>query len=192
MGEVFTALGITIGPVRELVMRRLGPGSGHAENGRLPFSAEAKKVLEVSLREALSLGSQQVGPQHLLLGLVRVGEGGASEILLELGADSKRVRREVGDRVPRPVPGRPVDVARPPRRDVGAPEVEFRPLADPMLRHLLMVSADLALTEGRQVFGVNDLLGALARDGEVSRLLVELGLDPRLLRERFGGEPPPG
>jgi ATP-dependent Clp protease ATP-binding subunit ClpA len=191
VGEVFTALGITIGPVRELVMQRLGPGSGQAENGRLPFSAEAKKVLEVSLREALSLGSQQVGPEHLLLGLVRVGEGGASEILLELGANSKRVRREVGDRVPRPVPGRPVDVARPPRRDVRAPEIEFRPVADPMLRHLLMVSG-LALTEGRQLFGVNDLLGALARDSEVSRLLLELGLDPRLLCERFGGEPPPG
>ena len=190
-GEVFTALGITIGPIRELVTQRLGPGSGQPTDGPLPFSPQAKKVLEVSLREASSLGNQQVGPEHLLHGLVRVSEGGASEILRELGADAKNVGREVGERVPRPVPGRPVDVARHPRRDVAAPVIEFRPAADPTLRHLLMVSAGLALTEGRQLFGVNDLLGALARDDEVSRLLVELGLDPKLLRERFGEEPPP-
>ena len=199
VAEVFSELGITVDPVRALVVERMGPGSEQPTQGQLPFSPLAKKVLEVALREALSLGSQHIGAEHLLLGIVRT-DCGACQILQTLGADPESVRREVQKRVPGPVPGRPVNVARllprgfrrgqVPEADVSAPLVEFLSTADPALRHLLMVSAGLALTEGRQLFGVNDLLGALARDDEVARLLAELGLDPKMLRERFGEEPP--
>ena len=198
--EVLAALGVTTGPVRELVMQRLGPGSGPRTEGQLPFSALAKKALEVSLRESLSLGHQHIGPEHLLLGLVRVSEGGASQILRELGADAKNVRLEVRRRVPGPIPGRPVNVATLRRgqgtahagggRETLAPVIEFRPAADPALRRVLMVAAGLAMTNARETFGVGDLLRAFARDPDLSGLLVELGVDFELLRERFGQEPP--
>jgi ATP-dependent Clp protease ATP-binding subunit ClpA len=176
-------------------MQRLGPGSGPRTEGQLPFSALSKKVLEVSLRESLSLGHQHVGPEHLLLGLVRVSEGGASQILRELGADAKNVQLEVRRRVPGPT-GRPVNVATLRRgqgtahagggRETLAPVIEFRPAADQALRRVLMVAAGLAMTDARETFGVGDLLRAFARDPDLSGLLVELGVDFELLRERFG------
>jgi ATP-dependent Clp protease ATP-binding subunit ClpA len=188
--EVLAALGVTTGPVRELVMQRLGPGSGPRTEGQLPFSALSKKVLEVSLRESLSLGHQHIGPEHLLLGLARVSEGGASQILRELGADAKNVQLEVRRRVPGPIPAQPVNVATLPRRQTAAPVTEFRPAADQTLRRVLMVAAGLAMTDARETFGVGDLLHAFARDPELSQLLIELGVDLELLRERFGHEPP--
>lgn len=189
--EVLAALAVTTGPVRELVMQRLGPGSGPRTEGQLPFSPLAKKVLEVSLRQAESLGHERVGTEHLLLGLVRVSEGGASQILRELGADARNVELEVRKRVPGPIPARPVNVATLPRRQAAAPVIEFRPAADPALRRVLMVAAGLAMTDARETFGVGDLLYAFTRDPELSQLLAELGIDLKLLRERFGEEPPP-
>ena len=190
--EVFGELGITIDPVRALVVERLGPGSEQPIQGQLPFSALAKKVLEVARREALSVGSQHIDAEHLLLGIVRT-DCGACEILQELGVDAESVCLAVQKWV---VPGRPVNVARRPLRRrlqpaqaVGA-AIEFRPAADPALERVLMVSAGLALTEGRVTFGVSDLLRALARDPELSRVLGELGVDVELLRRQFGEDPP--
>jgi hypothetical protein len=160
--EVFTALGITTGPVRELVMQRLGPGTGPRTEGQLPFSPLAEKVLEVSLRQTESFGHRYVGTEHLLLGLVRVSEGGASQILRELGAHAKNVELEVRERVPGPIPARPVTTL--PQRQAPAPVIEFRPAADSALRRVLMVAAGLAMTDARETFGIGDLLHAFARD----------------------------
>lgn len=191
---VFGELGITIDPVRALVVERLGPGSEQPIQGQLPFSALAKEVLEVARREALSVGSEHIDTEHLLLGIVRT-DCGACQILQPLGADAESVRVAVRKRVAAPVPGRPVNVGRlPPRRRSQPTQalgsaIEFRPAADPALKRVLMASAGLALTEGRVTFGVSDLLRALARDPELSRVLGDLGVDVELLRKQFGEDP---
>ncbi len=193
--EAFGELGITIDPVRALVAERLGPGPELPIQGQIPFSPLAKEVLEVAQREALSLGSPRIGAEHVLLGIVRT-DCGACQILQELGADAESVRLAVQKRIPAPVPGQPVNVAMLPARRRSQPEpplgaaIEFRPAADPALERVLMVSAGLALTEGRVTFGVSDLLRGLARDPELSRVLGDLGVDVELLRKHFEEDPP--
>ena len=66
----------------------------------MPFAPTTKKALELSSHEALACGHEHIGPEHLLLAIVRVEEGGASQILGELGADAERVRLEVRKRMP--------------------------------------------------------------------------------------------
>jgi ATP-dependent Clp protease ATP-binding subunit ClpC len=92
--EVFAELGIRMDPVRTLVAERLGPGSEPPIQGQMPYSALAKKVLEGAQCEAVSLGSQHIGAEHLLLGIVRI-DCGAWHILRELGADAESVRLAV-------------------------------------------------------------------------------------------------
>ena len=93
---MFGELGITIDPVRALVVERLGPGSEQPIQGQLPFSALAKEVLEVARREALSVGSEHIDTEHLLLGIVRT-DCGACQILQPLGADAGSVRGRSGN-----------------------------------------------------------------------------------------------
>src|SRR5258708_20265703 len=69
--------------------------AGAAPSGSPPFTPRAKKVLELSLREALQLGHSYIGTEHMLLGLVREGEGVAATVLVSLGADLGRVRQQV-------------------------------------------------------------------------------------------------
>jgi ATP-dependent Clp protease ATP-binding subunit ClpA len=64
-------------------------------SGHIPFTPRAKKVLELSLREALQLGHNYIGTEHILLGLIREGEGVAAQVLVKLGADLNRVRQQV-------------------------------------------------------------------------------------------------
>jgi ATP-dependent Clp protease ATP-binding subunit ClpC len=88
------SLGITIDEVRLQVRRFIGEGD-EATAAQIPFTPRAKKVLELALREAQSLGHHYIGTEHLLLGLVRENEGVAVRILLELGADAEKVRGEI-------------------------------------------------------------------------------------------------
>jgi len=87
-------LGISLEAVREKVEETIGL-SGTAPTGSPPFTPRAKKVLELSLREALQLGHNYIGTEHMLLGLVREGEGVAAQVLVSLGADLTRVRQQV-------------------------------------------------------------------------------------------------
>jgi len=87
-------LGISLEAVREKVEETIG-ASGTAPTGSPPFTPRAKKVLELSLREALQLGHNYIGTEHMLLGLVREGEGVAAQVLQSLGADLARVRQQV-------------------------------------------------------------------------------------------------
>ncbi|MGH9120683.1 MAG: Clp protease N-terminal domain-containing protein, partial [Acidimicrobiales bacterium] len=87
-------LGISLEAVREKVEETIGL-SGTAPTGSPPFTPRAKKVLELSLREALQLGHNYIGTEHMLLGLVREGEGVAAQVLVNLGADLSRVRQQV-------------------------------------------------------------------------------------------------
>ena len=87
-------LGINAGRVREQVVGVAGAGQ-EAAPARMPFTPHAKKVLELSLREALSLKHNYIGTEHILLGLARLDEGLAARILLDAGADAETVRNEI-------------------------------------------------------------------------------------------------
>ena len=92
--QALASLGISLDGVREQVQEIIGPGK-ESPSGHIPFTPRAKKVLELSLREALQLGHNYIGTEHILLGLIREGEGVAAQVLVKLGADPSRVRQQV-------------------------------------------------------------------------------------------------
>ena len=92
--KALESLGISLEAVREQVEEIIGQGQ-QAPSGHIPFTPRAKKVLELSLREALQLGHNYIGTEHILLGLIREGEGVAAQVLVKLGADLNRVRQQV-------------------------------------------------------------------------------------------------
>jgi ATP-dependent Clp protease ATP-binding subunit ClpC len=113
--EALAALGVSLDAAREQVAEVVGRGQT-APSGHIPFTPRAKKVLELSLREALSLEHQFIAPEHILLGLITEGHGVAVEVLRSLGAPPEQVRARVlelappagGDPGEFPEPGRPV------------------------------------------------------------------------------------
>ena len=92
--KALESLGISLEAVRSQVEEIIGQGQ-QAPSGHIPFTPRAKKVLELSLREALQLGHNYIGTEHILLGLIREGEGVAAQVLVKLGADLGRVRQQV-------------------------------------------------------------------------------------------------
>jgi ATP-dependent Clp protease ATP-binding subunit ClpC len=88
-------LGIELELVRKRVEEIIGRGEGVPSMAHIPFTPRAKKVLELSLREALGLGHNYIGTEHILLGVVREGEGVAAQVLVEVGATLDRVRHQV-------------------------------------------------------------------------------------------------
>jgi ATP-dependent Clp protease ATP-binding subunit ClpC len=115
--EALASLGVGLDPAREQVAEIIGRGQV-APSGHIPFTPRAKKVLELSLREALGLGHRYIGPEHILLGLITEGHGVAVEVLRVLGADPEQVRARVLELAPPPgaepgdlsEPGRPLRV----------------------------------------------------------------------------------
>ncbi len=187
--DVFADLGITSEQVRSLVVQRLGPGSAEVTEGHIPFSPVAKKVFEVSLREALPRG-YEIGPEHLLLGIVRVPECGACQILAALVGDTERVRVRLKGRLPNLSPKPPASVAGLPR--AGGEQVatvSFTCVPDAALARLLLIGAGIALSEERTAFDIADVLRAAVRDTETLRRLKGLGVDLGAIRERFGDPP---
>jgi ATP-dependent Clp protease ATP-binding subunit ClpC len=107
--RVLTALGVDLTAARRAVEETVGHGR-QAPAGDVAFTGRAKKVLELSLREALQLGHNYIGSEHILLGLLREGEGGGAQILKHLDVDSEELRRSVlavlrSRQHPRPSPG---------------------------------------------------------------------------------------
>jgi ATP-dependent Clp protease ATP-binding subunit ClpA len=92
--KALESLGMSLEAVRQQVEEIIGKGQ-QAPSGHIPFTPRAKKVLELSLREALQLGHDYIGTEHILLGLLSEGEGVAAQVLVRLGADMKRVRQQV-------------------------------------------------------------------------------------------------
>ncbi|MCA2217442.1 Clp protease N-terminal domain-containing protein, partial [Jidongwangia harbinensis] len=92
--KALESLGISLEGVRQQVEEIIGQGQ-QAPSGHIPFTPRAKKVLELSLREALQLGHNYIGTEHILLGLIREGEGVAAQVLVKLGAGLDRVREQV-------------------------------------------------------------------------------------------------
>src|SRR5262249_50298950 len=89
--QALESLGISLDDVRQEVEGIIGQGQ-QAPSGYFPFTPRAKKALELSLREALQLGHGYIGTEHILLGLIREGDGVAAQVLVKLGADLNRVR----------------------------------------------------------------------------------------------------
>ena len=96
--KALEALGVTLDAVREQVRDIIGEGK-QTPSGHIPFTPRAKKVLELSLREALQLGHNYIGTEHILLGLLREGEGTAVKVLSRLKAEHSAVRQEVIERL---------------------------------------------------------------------------------------------
>src|SRR5205807_7570787 len=93
--QALQSLGVSLESVRHQIVERIGTGPGPSTPGHIPFKGSAKKVLELSLREALSLGHNYIGTEHLLLGLLRENEGVAPRILLDFDADAEKIRNEI-------------------------------------------------------------------------------------------------
>src|SRR5712692_3435299 len=92
--RVLESLDITVEEVRAQVARIVGQGD-EVTTGQIPFTPRAKKVLELSLREAMALGHNYIATEHILLGLLRENEGVAVRILLDLGVDAEKIRHEI-------------------------------------------------------------------------------------------------
>jgi ATP-dependent Clp protease ATP-binding subunit ClpC len=155
--------------------------------GQLPFTPRAKKVLELSLREALSLGTSQVTTEMLLLGLAREGDGVAMQILVEWDVSSEQIRNAVMKVLPDPRP-----VAAEGHRSVPVVGPEIRVGHSLPVRRLLMTAAARALDHGRVEMSARDLLIALTRDEHWGPVLAELGANETALRatlDRHGDSP---
>jgi len=139
--EALASLEAGLDPAREQVAEIIGRGQ-QAPSGHIPFTPRAKKVLELSLREALRLGNPYIGPEHILLGLITEGHGVAVEVLRVLGAPPERVQARVLELVPPAAEDpsgadRPVRVVRAPVR------------LDEALRRLDAIEARLGVIEAR-------------------------------------------
>jgi ATP-dependent Clp protease ATP-binding subunit ClpC len=153
--RVLESLDITLEEVRAQVARVIGQGEG-VTTGQIPFTPRAKKVLELSLREGLSLGHDYIGTEHILLGLVRENEGVAARILLDFDADAEKIRNEVihmlsgpGRRATEPAVGPP-----------GAGWMEYgAQRKPPPPRGTSTLALLIAAIVGASIFGVGLLIG---------------------------------
>jgi ATP-dependent Clp protease ATP-binding subunit ClpA len=164
--RVLTGLGFDLRSVRETVVRMVGTGE-EVSSGQIPFTPRAKKVLELALRESLTLGHNYIGTEHILLGVVRENEGVAARVLLEFGADAEKVRNEVI----RALSGMRSPYAYSPSGPDHAVALLAR--AAPEIRDRFGRGADR---------GGLLLVLASAPSGVVARAFGELGIDPEALR----------
>jgi ATP-dependent Clp protease ATP-binding subunit ClpC len=161
--RVLTSLGISLESARANVVRVVGTGE-EITSGQIPFTPRAKKILELALREALALGHNYIGPEHILLGLAREDEGVAMRVLLDFDVDAEKIRDAVMRLLPGPggAPHRMQESGSSHASGVAvaAESGEFRFIVSPDrdLRELLMAAGGRALTEQRLEFGLADLL----------------------------------
>jgi ATP-dependent Clp protease ATP-binding subunit ClpC len=125
--QALDALGISLEDARRDIEEIIGQGPA-VPTGHIPFTPRAKKVLEFALREALQLGHNYIGTEHILLGLVREGEGIAAQVLQKLGADLARVREIVVELLP----GSSESAGRSPRRRRSRRTTEVAPSGTPV------------------------------------------------------------
>jgi ATP-dependent Clp protease ATP-binding subunit ClpC len=131
--------------VREQVVQIVGRGK-QAPSGHIPFTPRAKKVLELSLREALQLGHDYIGTEHILLGLIREGEGVAAQVLTNLGGELSRVRVKVIELIP--AAGEPAELTAQLRRPAaGVPLGAVTDQLDTIVERLDTIADRLAAIE---------------------------------------------
>jgi ATP-dependent Clp protease ATP-binding subunit ClpC len=173
--RALTAAGLTLGEARSQVEEAVGRGKG-APGGHIPFTPRAKKVLELALREALRLGHNYIGTEHMLLGLMREGEGLGVQIIVGRGIDLDQLRKSVIDLVP------PGEHSSRRRRWLRGSRVqsESRPGEDVRTTE----AADVSLEEARRLagdaaVGSHHLLLAAISDSSsaAAKALAGLGLD---------------
>ena len=175
---VLTSLGITGELARERVIGIVG--AEQRVEGQMPFTPRAKKVMELSLREALSLSHGMITPEHLLLALARDPKGVAMQVLAGLGVSESGIREAVLPLLPGPdLAGVPPPEARR-RLD---PVVGFNLMPDHVLRRLLMAAGARALRDGRTWFSLGDFLSELTNDEDAVKMLGALDVDVQAIRE---------
>jgi ATP-dependent Clp protease ATP-binding subunit ClpC len=186
--EALESLGVSLEAVRSQVEEIIGQGQA-APTGHIPFTPRAKKVLELSLREALSLGHTYIGTEHILLGVIREGEGVGAQVLQRLGANLNRVRQVVTQLLAghtgagEPPEGFERDVPGASFRIPAGPSKELSPRA----RNSLELAVAVAAWLGHDAVEPTDLLWGLLRveSADVADLLGELGLDLDGAREKI-------
>jgi ATP-dependent Clp protease ATP-binding subunit ClpA len=172
--RALVSLGVKLDTVRHEVEEIIGQG-GSPPSGHIPFTPRAKKVLELSLREAMQLGHNYIGTEHILLGLVREGEGVACQVLVKLGASLPKVRARVVRLL-----------------DEGGGEATAAPV--PRLSSELMAVLDEArraaeATGEPEVAPIHLFLAAVEHpDGAAGRMLRVVGIDPEELRAQVADE----
>ncbi len=214
--QVLTRFGMTAARHRDEVRARVGTGSG-TPGKKIPFTPRAKKILELSLREALSLHHNYIGTEHILLGLVREGEGVGAQILIAHAGDLTAVRQAVMDMLPatqavagrrwlrrrnEPVfgeagePGEPSEAERAgmpttPAADAGLAEAARLAGSSPVGSHHLLLAAladpDSAAARTLTALGVN-----LGEAREALRHADVAGTSDEQPEERAGGRWPCG
>ncbi|MBV9166875.1 MAG: hypothetical protein JO342_12070 [Solirubrobacterales bacterium] len=184
--RVLASFDVTPERVRAQVVQIVGGGE-EATGGQVPFTPRAKQVLELALREALSLGHNYIGTEHLLLGLLAENGGVAARVLPNLGADAGKLRDEVLGKVtgpgerPSPEPRwrRVVPMPHLPR---SSPDFPIQVGLAPELRRVLMLAAARALDDGRTDTQLRDLMLALVRDEQAAALFSRLNIDETSVR----------
>ncbi|HZA74908.1 MAG TPA: Clp protease N-terminal domain-containing protein [Acidimicrobiales bacterium] len=173
--QALGSLGVTLHVVRRQVEEIIGRG-GSAPFGDIPFTPRAKKVLELSLREAMDLGHDHIRTEHVLLGLVREGEGVAAQVLVTLGADLPKVRDRVVQILSGGAAGEPHAPATPPPGLAVSGE----------LMAVFEEARQAAAAKGEFVVAPIHLFLAAVRDpdGAAGRMLREVGVDPEELRRQ--------
>ena len=161
--RVLESLDITVQRVRVQVIRIGGLGE-EVTSGEIPFTPRAKKVLELALREALSLDHDYIGTEHILLGLVRVNEGVAARILLDFDADSERIRNEVA----RALSVGEADLGRYLERPAGARRKQV--LEDRLTRIWAWQMSKVMVASGRWSAGVGSVLERPSKHRHTERL----------------------
>ena len=162
--QVLESLNISLDAVRQPVEEIIGQGQA-MPTGHIPFTPRAKRVLELSLREALQLGHNYIGTEHILLGLIREGEGIAAQVLQKLGADLNRVRQAVIMLLSGYTAGRGEQVA-----DPQEPRWSLNPPSPFNEREKIVLSL---LLQGTTTSGIANVLG-VSEDtvGEIIRAIV--------------------
>jgi ATP-dependent Clp protease ATP-binding subunit ClpA len=169
--KALESLGISLEAVRQQVEEIIGQGQ-QAPSGHIPFTPRAKKVLELSLREALQLGHNYIGTEHILLGLIREGDGVAAKALDALGISLDTVRQQVEEIIGQ-------------GQQAPSGHIPFTPRA----KKVLELSLREALQLGHDYIGTEHILLGLLREGDgvAAQVLVSLGADLNVVRERVIG-----
>jgi ATP-dependent Clp protease ATP-binding subunit ClpC len=168
------SLGVKLDTVRQQVEKIIGQG-GSSPSGHIPFTPRAKKVLELSLREAMQLGHNYIGTEHVLLGLLREGEGVACQVLVKLGASLPKVRARVFELL---------------ADDGGEGAPAPTPTLSAELRAVIEEARGAAEAAGEsEVAPIHLFLAAVERpDGAAGRMLEVVGVDPDELRRQVVDE----
>ena len=179
--RALTSLGVTADRARGRVVEigqvvHIGPAGDERSGRPIPFTPEAKKTLELALREALALGHPDITPGHVLLGLAHDREGVAMQVLVSLGVDQAAIRTAVTHLLPEPQqPGPPIPRASQPQPGIVR--------SDPVIRRLMGAAAGRAVEDGRAEFGIRDFLASIVEDEEAASVLADLDIDIDAVRQ---------